>query len=115
MVNRWEVSGGPPLHMHMIDASKDEAALAVHLYNDPSESLSFEGFDVHRHLAWLYLLHAELTTLNQYGARLGSGPGAGSCWRRVGVLVRTGSKIALTAEAQFDGTDRSIGMNASRV
>jgi hypothetical protein len=56
----------------------------VHLYNDPSESLSFEGFDVHRHLAWLYLLHAELTTLNQYGARLGSGPGAGSCWRRVG-------------------------------
>jgi hypothetical protein len=37
----------------MIDASKDEAALAVHLYNDPSESLSFEGFNVHRHLAWL--------------------------------------------------------------
>jgi hypothetical protein len=33
--------------------------LAVRLYNDPSESRSFEGFIVHMHLAWLYLLHAE--------------------------------------------------------
>ena len=47
--------------MHMVDASKDEAALAVRLYNDPSEPRSFEGFVVHMHLAWLYLLHAELT------------------------------------------------------
>ena len=42
---------------HMVDASRDEAQLAVRLYNDPSEIRSFEGFVVHMHLAWLYLLH----------------------------------------------------------
>ncbi|MGV9292648.1 DUF3644 domain-containing protein [Amycolatopsis sp. NPDC003676] len=45
----------------MVDASRDEAQLAVRLYNDSSEVRSFEGFVVHMHLAWLYLLHAELT------------------------------------------------------
>ncbi|WP_242547901.1 DUF3644 domain-containing protein [Amycolatopsis sp. MtRt-6] len=45
----------------MVDASRDEAQLAVRLYNDPSEIRSFESFVVHMHLAWLYLLHAELT------------------------------------------------------
>ena len=29
------------------------------LYNDPTEHRSFEGFVVHMHLAWVYLLHAE--------------------------------------------------------
>ncbi|RBY95013.1 DUF3644 domain-containing protein [Blastococcus sp. TBT05-19] len=43
----------------MVDASRDEASLAVRLYNDPAEGRSFEGFVVHMHLAWLYLLHAE--------------------------------------------------------
>jgi hypothetical protein len=33
----------------------------VRLYNDPSETRSFEGFVVHMHLAWLYLLHGEFT------------------------------------------------------
>lgn len=47
--------------MQMVDASMDEAALAVRLYNDPAENRSFEGFVVHMHLAWLYLIHAELT------------------------------------------------------
>lgn len=47
--------------MHMVSASRDEAQLAVRLYNDSSEVRSFEGFVVHMHLAWLYLLHAELT------------------------------------------------------
>ena len=51
----------PPRYMQMVDASRDEAQLAVRLYNDPSEARSFEGFVVHMHLAWLYLLHAELT------------------------------------------------------
>ncbi len=37
----------------------EEACLAVRLYNDPAESRAFEGFVVHMHLAWLYLLHAE--------------------------------------------------------
>jgi hypothetical protein len=42
-----------------VDAACAEACLAVRLYNDPSEPRSFEGFIVHMHLAWLYLLHAE--------------------------------------------------------
>lgn len=42
-----------------VDAACAEACLAVRLYNDPSEPRSFEGFVVHMHLAWLYLLHAE--------------------------------------------------------
>lgn len=33
--------------------------MAVRLYNDPAEMRSFEGFVVHMHLAWLYLLHAQ--------------------------------------------------------
>jgi hypothetical protein len=45
--------------MQMVDASRDEASLAARLYNDPAEGRSFEGFVVHMHLAWLYLLHAE--------------------------------------------------------
>jgi Protein of unknown function (DUF3644) len=45
----------------MVEASRDEATLAARLYNDPVQSRSFEGFTVHMHLAWLYLLHAELT------------------------------------------------------
>jgi len=47
---RWKTS---------VDAACAEACLAVRLYNDPSEARSFEGFVVHVHLAWLYLLHAE--------------------------------------------------------
>lgn len=39
-------------------AARDEAMLAVRLYNDAAEARSFEGFVVHMHLAWLYLLHA---------------------------------------------------------
>jgi hypothetical protein len=45
----------------MVGASTDEACLAVRLYNDPAERRSFEAFVVHMHMAWLYLLHAELT------------------------------------------------------
>lgn len=48
-------------YRHMVEASRDEATLAARLYNDPVQSRSFEGFTVHMHLAWLYLLHAELT------------------------------------------------------
>ncbi|KUH70732.1 hypothetical protein AU184_03785 [Mycolicibacterium novocastrense] len=42
-----------------VDAAREEACLAVKLYNDPSERRSFESFILHMHLAWLYLLHAE--------------------------------------------------------
>jgi len=41
-----------------LKASVSEAALAVRLYNDPAEVRAFEGFVVHMHLAWLYLMHA---------------------------------------------------------
>ncbi|WP_353074135.1 DUF3644 domain-containing protein [Amycolatopsis carbonis] len=47
--------------MQVVDASRDEAQLAVRLYNDPAETRSFEAFVVHMHLAWLYLLHGEFT------------------------------------------------------
>lgn len=49
----------PKKYWRMVDASRAEACLAVRLYNDPAERRSFEGFVVHMHLAWLYLLHAE--------------------------------------------------------
>lgn len=49
----------PSKYMQMVEASQDEAQLAVRLYNDPAESRSFEAFIVHMHVAWLYLLHAQ--------------------------------------------------------
>lgn len=49
----------PPRWQATLDASTEEASLAVRLYNDPAEARSFEGFVIHMHLAWLYLLHAE--------------------------------------------------------
>lgn len=45
---------------HTLQASKAEALLAVDLYNSSGRRRSLEGFIVHMHLAWLYLLHAEL-------------------------------------------------------
>lgn len=49
----------PPRWQATLDASVEEACLAVRLYNDSAEARSFEGFVIHMHLAWLYLLHAE--------------------------------------------------------
>lgn len=43
----------------MLDASREEAVLAVKLFNDPTGERNLEGFVVHMHLAWLYLLQAE--------------------------------------------------------
>ena len=40
-------------------ASKDEALLAVELYNSRRQPRRLEAFYVHMHLAWLYLLHAK--------------------------------------------------------
>jgi hypothetical protein len=50
----------PKRYQPMIQTSHAEACLAVRLYNDPAEERSFEGFVVHMHLAFLYLLHAAL-------------------------------------------------------
>jgi hypothetical protein len=51
-----------PMRAHwriMLDGAIDEALLAVDLYNQPRQPRRLEGFFVHMHLAWLYLLHAE--------------------------------------------------------
>ncbi|GIU55665.1 DUF3644 domain-containing protein [Arthrobacter sp. NicSoilC12] len=45
----------------MLAASREEAVLAVKLYNDPTGDRTLEGFVVHMHLAWLYLLQTEWT------------------------------------------------------
>ena len=51
----------PPKWTSTLTAARDEAVLAVRLYNDASRARAFEGFIVHMHLAWLYLLHARFT------------------------------------------------------
>lgn len=43
---------------NMLCAARNEAVLAVHLYNDATEPRAFEAFIIHMHVAWLYLLHA---------------------------------------------------------
>lgn len=43
----------------MLRASKDEALLAVELYNSRRQPRRLEPFYVHMQLAWLYLLHAK--------------------------------------------------------
>jgi hypothetical protein len=42
----------------MLQAAKAEAEVAVDLYNRASGSRSLEGFVIHMHLAWVYMLHA---------------------------------------------------------
>jgi len=43
----------------MVEASKHEALEAVSHYNRPLADRGLEGFFMHMHTAWLYLLHAE--------------------------------------------------------
>jgi hypothetical protein len=47
-----------PKWWHMLNASRREALLAVDLYNRAASERSLEGFVMHMHVAWLYLLHA---------------------------------------------------------
>jgi hypothetical protein len=47
--------------MPRAEASRDEVQLVVRFYNDPSEARFLGGFVVHMPLAWLYVLHAELS------------------------------------------------------
>jgi hypothetical protein len=51
--------GRPPRWAATLRAARDEAILAVRLYNDATGTRAFEGFVVHMHVAWLYLLHAQ--------------------------------------------------------
>jgi len=48
-----------PIWMQILETAKDEAVLAVDLYNRPRQARMLEAFFVHMHLAWQYLLHAE--------------------------------------------------------
>lgn len=66
----------PPRWLATLQAAKNEAVLAVRLYNDPAEVRAFEGFVVHMHVAWLYLLHARFQRDNvdyRYPLQDGSG------------------------------------------
>jgi hypothetical protein len=45
-----------PKWWHKLQASKQEALLAVDLYNRSGESRRLEAFVVHMQIAWLYLL-----------------------------------------------------------
>lgn len=51
--------GNWPAWRRMVEAAKQEALEAVDHYNRPLSGRGLEGFFVHMHLAWLYLLHAE--------------------------------------------------------
>lgn len=42
----------------MLEASRQEALQAADHYNKPKHDRSLEGFFIHMHIAWLYLLHA---------------------------------------------------------
>lgn len=42
----------------ILEGAIDEALLAVDLYNQPQQARRLEGFFVHMHIAWLYLLQA---------------------------------------------------------
>lgn len=48
----------PPRWVAALQVARSEAMLAARLYNDAGETRAFEGFVVHMHVAWLYLLHA---------------------------------------------------------
>lgn len=43
----------------MLTSSKQEALLAVRLYNDPGRERALEGFIVHMNMAWLYECQAK--------------------------------------------------------
>lgn len=78
----------PPRWQTTLDASVEEACLAVRLYNDASEGRSFQGFVIHMHLAWLYLLRAEFVRDGvdfrywdkRYRRRLVRVDGEPKCW-----------------------------------
>lgn len=47
-----------PIWHYMLLDSREEALTAVELHNGPRSGRPLEGFLVHMHIAWLYLLHA---------------------------------------------------------
>lgn len=47
----------------MVRGAREEALLAVDLYNRPVQGRSYEAFVVHMHIAWTYLLHAEFARI----------------------------------------------------
>ncbi|MEU1607171.1 DUF3644 domain-containing protein [Micromonospora matsumotoense] len=47
-----------PRWHHTVKAAQAEALTAVEIYNSPTWLRPLEGFLVHMHVAWLYLLHA---------------------------------------------------------
>ena len=48
-----------PSWWHKLQGSRQEALLAVDLYNRAGEDRRLEAFIVHAQIAWLYLIHAK--------------------------------------------------------
>lgn len=48
-----------PNWWHMLQGSRRESLLAVDLYNRAATERSLEGFVMHMHVAWLYMIHAK--------------------------------------------------------
>jgi hypothetical protein len=60
-----------------LDASLDEACLAVRLYNDPAEPRCFDAFTVHMHLPSLYYsMRASSGTALTFATRIHDEPEA---------------------------------------
>jgi hypothetical protein len=58
----------------MLEGAREEALLAVDLYNQPRQPRRLEAFLVHMHIAWLYMLHAEFRKAGRdYRYRLPNG------------------------------------------
>ena len=84
---------------HILDASKQEALLAVELYNRGGEGRRLEAFIIHMHLAWLHLLHARtlLSRPNGKSVTLYTCP---QCMPRRSIYTR-GGKIYVVLERLF--------------
>ncbi|WP_433600730.1 DUF3644 domain-containing protein [Nocardia sp. CA-135953] len=55
----------PQLWQRQLQASQQEALLAVRLYNDTSRERALEGFIIHMHIAWLYAFQSKYQKFGQ--------------------------------------------------
>jgi len=86
-----------------LDASKDEAILAVDLYNQSKRARRLEGFFVHMHMAWLYLFEAQYQRDHrEYHFRLPNGR-----YERIDGEPKTWDLAKFTRE-ELDETDPDV-------
>ncbi len=96
-----------PHWWHHLQASKQEALLAVDLYNQSRRERRLEAFVVHMHMAWLYLLQArferdgiDFWDRDKNGRRLRGKDGQFHAW-----------ELARCVKEQFPQTNDSIRSN----